>query len=348
MFWILLAILCLLAIVFAVWPLWRKAHRLTPLVASVIVFTVAVSVLLYDRIGSPGVPSGRSLGGAEHAADLPGMEEAVASLEERLENNPDDVEGWKMLGRTHMAMRNYDGAAEALERAMELENGRNAETLVNLALTITNRDGGPLEGGRAVDLLDNALELDPNNQPALFYSGMAAANRGDTDSAATLWERLLDLGPPQDVRGLLEQNIAAWRGEAPPSMPSVSEPASVPDAGVPDDAVVSARVTLSDEAMASMTGNPSVFIIARDPKAPAPPIAVARRSLSELPAVVALGDAQSMVEGRNLSAFAEIELLARVSLSGGPGARSGDWFGSMIVRPAENGSVSLTIDQQVP
>ena len=70
--------------------------------------------------------------------------------------------------------------------------------------------------------------------------------------------------------------------------------------------------------------------------------------LSELPTVVWLTDAESMVAGRNLSAFAEIELLARVSLSGGPAAQSGDWFGSMIVRPAENDSVFLTIDQEVP
>ena len=70
--------------------------------------------------------------------------------------------------------------------------------------------------------------------------------------------------------------------------------------------------------------------------------------LSELPVVVGLSDSDSMVEGRNLSAFPEIEVLARVSLSGGPAAASGDWFGSMLVRPAENGSVSLVIDQQVP
>ena len=87
---------------------------------------------------------------------------------------------------------------------------------------------------------------------------------------------------------------------------------------------------------------------AAHPAAPSPPIAVARRKVSELPAIVSLTDAQSMVEGRNLSAFAEIELLARVSLSGGPAAASGDWFGSLLVRPAENNSVSVTIDQQVP
>jgi cytochrome c-type biogenesis protein CcmH len=351
MFWIVLVILCLLAVVFAVWPLWRKSHRLTPLVAGVIVFTVAASALLYDRIGSPGVPSGRSQGaeGMAHSGDLPGMEEAVAALKERLANNPEDVEGWKMLGRTQSAMRDFAGAVDALERAVELENGQNADTLVNLAIGLVNRDGGPLESGRPVALLENALKLDANSQPALFYLGMAFANRGDTDNAATLWERLLTLGPPQDVRGILEQNIAMWRGEQPPPTPMASQqPVATEEAEVPADAVVSARIALSDEAVAAMTGDTSVFIIARDPNAPSPPIAVARRMLSDLPAVVSLTDAQSMVEGRDLSAFAEIELLARVSMSGGPAAQSGDWFGSMIVRPAENNSVLLTIDQQVP
>ena len=355
MFWIVLVILCLLTIVFAVWPLWQESRRLTPVLASVIVLTVAVSAGLYDTIGSPGVPSGRSQGagqGMGHSGDLPGMEEAVASLKERLAGNPDDVEGWKMLGRTQSAMRDFAGAVDSLERAVELENGQNADTLVNLAIGLINRDGGPLMDGRPVALLENALKLDGNNQPALFYMGMTYANRGDTDNAAELWERLLTLGPPEDVRGILEQNIATWRGEQPPAMSMATEqPAAeqpIAAAEVPDDAVVSARVSLSDEAVAAMSNNAPVFIIARDPNAPSPPIAVARRMLSDLPAVVSLTDAQSMVEGRNLSAFAEIELLARVSLSGGPAAQSGDWFGSMIVRPSENNSVFLTIDQQVP
>ena len=75
---------------------------------------------------------------------------------------------------------------------------------------------------------------------------------------------------------------------------------------------------------------------------------MSRHRVSELPTLVSLSDAQSMVEGRDLSMFAEIELLARVSLSGTPGAASGDWFGSLLVRPADNDSVVLTIDKQVP
>ncbi len=345
-FWIIVIVLCLLAIVFAVLPLWRKSNRLTPLVASVIVFTVALSAVMYDQVGSPGVPSGRA-GTAAEADDLPGMDEAIASLEARLEKNPDDLNGWKMLGRTYLAMRDYAGAAEALERAMEIENGQDAQTLVDLALAIANRDGVPIEEGRASDLLNNALKLDPNNPPGLFYSGIAAANRGDTDTAADLWERLLGLNPPAEIRDTLERNIAAWRGEELPEQAVAPAPAPAADE-VPEDAIVSARISLSEEAMAAMTTDASVFIIARDPNAPTPPIAVSRRMLSELPAVVSMTDAQSMVAGRNLSAFPEIELLARVSLSGGPAAQSGDWFGSLIVRPAETDSVSLTIDQQVP
>lgn len=349
MFWVILVVLCLLAIVFAVWPMWRKAHRLTPAVATIIVFTVALSAALYDAVGSPGVPSGRS-GGEE---SLPDMQESITALERRLASNPEDVAGWKMLGRTQMSLGNFGGAAEAYEKAMALEDGKVAQTMVDLALSIMNRDQAPIEG-RTAGLIESALALEPNNPAALFYSGLAAANSGDTVTAANRWEILLGLNPPENIRGILEQRIAEWRGEAPPSPPAMPMGAGAPaatadsDPSAADDAVVSARISLSEQALAAISNDANVFIIARDPAAPSPPIAVARRRLSELPAVVSLSDSQSMVEGRNLSAFAEIELLARVSLSGGPAAASGDWFGSLLVRPAENNSVILTIDQQVP
>ena len=91
----------------------------------------------------------------------------------------------------------------------------------------------------------------------------------------------------------------------------------------------------------------SIFIIARDPAQPSPPIAVTRRALSELPFAVELGDQESMIPGRNLSAFAEFEMIARVSVSGNPIAQAGDWFGSTIVHPAESNQVQLSIDEQV-
>ena len=339
-FWIILVVLCLLAILFSVWPLWKASHKLSPLVAFVIVFTVALSAGMYDSIGSPNVPSGRSVNANNAAA----MDDAIASLQARLAENPDDIGGWKMLGRSQASLNNFTAAADAYEKAMALEDGKVAQTMVDLAVAILNRDNAPIEG-RPASLIESALALDPNNPPALFYSGLAAANRGDTETASSRWQKLLGLNPPDNIRAMIEQRLAEWGGEVSPVAAAGLVDATAP---VPDDAVVSAQVSLSDEARAAIKSDTFVFLIARDPAAPTPPVAVSRLRLSELPKLVSLSDAESMVAGRELSSFAEIELLARVSLSGGPAAATGDWFGSLLVRPAETRSVSLTIDQQVP
>jgi cytochrome c-type biogenesis protein CcmH len=359
MFWLIISALCLLAVLFAVWPIFQRAGRLTPTLAGVAVFTVALSAGLYNHVGEPNVPSGR--GGGD---DLPDMTVVMQALEERLQKDPDDINGWKMLGRSYMTMREPGKAVAAYEKAMELENGEVAQTQVDLALAILARDDASVIDGRSAALIEGALAIEPNNQPALFYSGTAAASRGDTELAASRWEVLLGLNPPDEIRGILEQRVAEWRGQPvaaadsgaglPAEHPPIEQSAEVAAAtaeilpAADPDAVVTARVALSDTARRALTADANVFLIARDPQQPSPPIAVSRLRVSELPTVVSLGDAQSMVAGRALSGFAEFELLARISLSGGPAAASGDWFGSLIVRPADAKSVFLAIDQQVP
>ncbi len=339
--WVVLVVLCLIAVVFGVWPLLRASHRLSPLVAVVIVFTVAFSAGLYNFVGSPNVQS------ADAVSDdnLPDMETAIASLLQRLDDNPEDLNGWKMLARSYMSLQQFDKAVPVYEHVLELEDSENAQTLVDLALALLSRDGSAIEG-RTAALIESALALEPNNPAALFYSGVAAANRGDTDVAASRWEILLGLNPPPEIRNILQQRVAEWRGE--PAQPPADDPSVEQPAAEDADAVVKARVSLSEGAMSAITSDANVFIIARDPAQPSPPIAVDRLRLSDLPAVVSLGDAQSMVAGRLLSGFGEFELLARVSLSGSPAATSGDWFGALIVRPADERSVFLAIDQQVP
>ena len=356
MFWTVIVVLCLAAVLFAVWPIYKRSRRLTPLLAGIAVFTVALSAGLYNYVDDPGLPSGRSDGD-----ELPDMDIVMAALEERLQNDPDDVNGWKMLGRSYMTMRQPGDAVAAYEKAMELEQGKVAQTQVDLALAILARDEARVIDGRSAALFESALASEPNNQPALFYSGTAAASRGDIELAASRWETLLGLNPPDNIRSILEQRIAEWRGQPvasadssplPADHPAIDKPAGAETTAAPPpadpDAVVTARVALSETALSSIKSDANVFLIARDPKQPSPPIAVSRVRVSELPSVISLGDAQSMVAGRALSGFEEFELLARVSLSGGPAAASGDWFGSMIVRPADANSVSLSIDQQVP
>ena len=54
-----------------------------------------------------------------------------------------------------------------------------------------------------------------------------------------------------------------------------------------------------------------------------------------------------MIPGRSLSEFSELEIVARVSMSGQPIAQPGDWYGEKTVRPAESGEISIVIDREV-
>jgi cytochrome c-type biogenesis protein CcmH len=330
--WISIGIMCLLATLFVARPLFRQQQRLTALISVCVLAIVAVSLGLYAYQGRPGIPSGPGAGTA------PDIEAMVTSLAARLQKDPDDIEGWKMLGRSYMTLQNFPAAVTAYERAVELEEGQVAQTLVDLGTAILTRDNARVEGQIAA-LFESALALEPNNPSALFYAGIAALNRDNTDLAADRWEILLSLNPPENIRGVVQQRVAEWRGETAPVVAPQNEQL---------ETSITADIAVAENVAAEVPGDASVFIIARDPAQPSPPIAVTRRRLSELPASIMLSDADSMIPGRNLSAFAEVELIARVSVSGEPIAQSGDWFGSTIIKPAENAKISLLIDQQVP
>lgn len=331
--WVIIAIMCLVATLFVTWPLYRQQQRLSLLIATCVATIVAISLGLYAYQGRPGLPSGAG------SAEQPDIEAMVSSLAARLESDPDDVNGWKMLGRSYMTMQNYGAAVDAYERAVELEDSQNAQTLVDLGAAILARDNVGIQG-RTAALFESALALEPNNPNALFYGGIAALNRGNTELAAERWEILLGLNPPEEIRGILEQRIAEWRGQPLPAQQAPPAAKAEP--------VISAQISVAAAIQESLPAEASVFVIARDPAQPSPPIAVTRRQLSELPALVTLGDGESMIPGRNLSGFAEFEIVVRISVSGQPIAQSGDWFVAAIVKPAESNEISLLIEQQVP
>ncbi len=321
-----LGVMAVVAALFIALPMFRGSPSRTVAAVLASSFVIAVSLGLYVVIGNPGVKSG--------AGQQPDIAAMVESLARRLETEPDDLRGWKMLGRSYMTLGNYAGAVTAFERAADLESSEDAQTLVALGEALLARDQARIEG-RTSALFESALAIDPNNPTALFYGGIAAVNRGDQALAADRWEKLLGLNPPDEIRQILRARIAEWRG-LPPT------PLEKPGA------VVVANVTVAPEVSAQLPEDAAVFVIARDPGAPSPPIAVARRRLAELPATVELGDGDSMIPGRSLSAFSEFELVARVSLSGQPIAQSGDWFGSVVVKPAETGRVDVPIRNRVP
>ncbi|MED5461024.1 MAG: hypothetical protein VYC03_00295, partial [Pseudomonadota bacterium] len=230
-------------------------------------------------------------------------------------------------------------AIDAFRKVVDLESSQNGQALADLGQAILMNDPRELLG-RAGQLFESALAIEPNNPIALLYSGMAAVEQGDDLRAADRWEALLATSPPPEIAEILRGRVAELRGTPPPAVQ--------PGAAIPDEPVVNVAVSMGDAARAAELPDSTVFVIARDPNQPSPPIAVVRAHSSELPTMVSIGDGDAMIPGRVPSGFASLEIVARISLNGEPIQQPGDWFGRQIVESGGNTTHELIIDQQVP
>ena len=325
MIWLALGTMLLAAVAVVARPLYRQRGRVTPALVVSAVTVLAVSALVYWRVGTPVPPE-----------SFDSIGDMVAELDRRLQENPDDVEGWRMLGTARLQLQDYPQAIAAFERVVEMESGSNALSLAQLGEALMAI--GPESVERADGLFQAALALEPANPRALFFGGITAAERGALDTAAARWERLLAMSPPPEIENILRPRIAQWRGEAPPA-----------DAGAEaGSALVAVDVSLAAQAAAAVAPEATVWIIARDPQQPAPAIAAARRQVADLPARIELGDGDAMVPGRLLSAFREVDIVARVSPSGEPAAQAGDWYGEGTAATGAGEAIEVVIGQQVP
>ncbi|MHB8813446.1 MAG: tetratricopeptide repeat protein [Steroidobacteraceae bacterium] len=131
----------------------------------------------------------------------------VERLVHRLNDHPDDVDGWLMLGRSYVVLQEYPLAVRAYERADRAAGGRSADALIGEAEALTLIDDSQLSG-QASQLIERALAMAPTSPQALFFGAAAAMRRGDLPLARTRFTKLLSLNPPQRVKAILEQEIS--------------------------------------------------------------------------------------------------------------------------------------------
>lgn len=257
----------------------------------------------------------------------------VARLARRLERQPDDVQGWLMLGRSHAALEQYPLAIRAFQRADRLEGGRNAEALTGWAEALVLSDPAEIEG-RAARLFEQALAIDPDERRALFFTALAAQRRGEVELAVGRYQRLIDLGAPDNVRPILEQQIATLRAQPPQA---AADPAAAANPSV------RVRVEVDAAIARTLPAGAPLFVFVRALGQPGPPLAV-RRLEARFPAAVQLGAADLMIPGRSFADGDRVEVVARVSLGGQPAAQPGDPFGRIEYQVGRDGERPLVID----
>ena len=284
------------------------------------------------------------------------LEAAAIQLEERLAANPQDAEGWRMLGRTYLVTGQADKAVTAYEKADAIEGGKDAGLLLDLAEALVLAED-PSQQGRAKEILDAAIQADPGNGKALWYSGIMAMRAGDNTTAKARFQKLLDANPPPEIRKIVVQQLAGLGVQVPasegaPAMAggmggSVAGPAAG-EAAAPEGRTIRVAVSLDPALAGKLKPGTALFVAAREPGIPGPPLAALRLSSDQLPTTVVLSDANSMVEGRNLSSVDNVEIVARVAFAGTPMTAPGDLVGT--VQSAKGGppDVSVVINKVAP
>jgi len=309
---------------------------------------------IYLLLGNPGaidaptaaaMPAGHP-GGAPDAATV---EQLLERLVARLDKDPDNAEGWYMLGNTYMALKRYPEAAKALARARDLTGG-DARVTLRYADALAMSAGGRL-AGEPFKIVLGVLEREPANPTALWLAGMGYAESGDDARAVEQWQKLLPLlsGEPDsvnEVRGLI--NAARTRMGQPPLEPAAA-PAPAPETPAASAAQVALTVNVRlDPALASrVRPDDTLFIYARAMSGPPMPLAAVRKRAADLPLSVTLSDAQAMAPGLNLSSVKEVRVGARISRSGNAITQPGDLRGEVAPVSTGAGSVDIVIVDEV-
>lgn len=137
-------------------------------------------------------------------------EAMVEGLARRLQQQPEDARGWAMLGRSYLVLGRTEPSIAAYRRALALRPD-DADLMADLADVLASHQQGSLEGEPAA-LLQQALQIAPEQLKALALSGTRALRSGDPATAIRYWERLQTLAPADHpLREMAQQGLAEAR-----------------------------------------------------------------------------------------------------------------------------------------
>lgn len=324
------------------------ASKVTMGFVAVIVPVLAIG--LYLHLGQPEALNPEALVaqpeegmGPGHSVTPQMIEGMVEKLVAKLEKEPNDPEGWRILGKSMFVLERFPEAAFAFQQAAQL-TPNDADVFADLGDALAMANGGSLEG-KPMEAIQRALELNPNHEKALWIAGTAAYNDGNFQEALRIWKHLLETLPPgspdaQSLQGSIAEAEAQLTGK-----PAADSPQPVAAAG---GGKITGVVKLGPQLAGKIEPGDTVFVFARAVDGPRMPLAIVRASAGDLPMQFTLDDSMSMMPGMSLSGFSEVVVGARISKTGNAMPQSGDLEGLRSPVKVGTENVEIVIDKVVP
>lgn len=133
----------------------------------------------------------------DQIAMIRGMVDRLAA---RLKTEPNDLTGWRRLGRSYLVLGEADKASDAYAHAAGLAP-KNVDVLLDYGEALLTA-AGPAKSPtdrlppKFLAVMHQVYALDDQNPVALWYLGVDYAQNGRRAEAAALWQRLLERLPP--------------------------------------------------------------------------------------------------------------------------------------------------------
>ena len=306
----------------------------SPLLSSLLIALLipAITIPVYLKVGTPlfteqldsklAAKKARIIAVPKKADGTPDIDAMVAGLQKKMEENPDNAKGWFMLGRSYMVLKRYPESSKAFEKSLALKPD-SAQIMLSLADALAMANEGNITG-RPVELINKALELEPNNLTALWLGGMAARQQKNYVVAIERWQKTLSMVKEKDeqdeIKSLINETMLKLSPTQKASLQTIVTKPAATGTGI------RLVVSLSEKFKSKVKPTDTVFIYAKALSGPPMPLAALKKQVSDLPFEVVLDDSMAMMPALKLSAFSEVVVGARVSLAGQPVAKNGDLF----------------------
>jgi cytochrome c-type biogenesis protein CcmH len=300
-------------------------------VLGVCVFILLLSSGLYFYLGDAVRVAQRS---EQKPIGQTDVEKMVADFAQKMEKDPGNLKGWAMLARSYRILGRNEDAVKAYALAGNFIND-DPELLAEYADVLVGAANGRFSG-KSLQLIHQALKLDPNNLLALWLSGTASFSDGNYKLAAQTWEKLAKQLPPESNEArAIQDSIAQARSKGGLPTPST-------DAGA--GKTISGTIEISPELKAKVKSGDVVMVIARQ-AGERMPVAVLKNTAANFPMPFVLTDAAAMNPSNTISKYRELDIEVRVSKSGMAKAEQGDLISSVKSVIVGSDHVRLLIDQ---
>lgn len=342
-FFLIAAVMIAAALFLLLWPLLRHGRRqghsrAVFVLALALAFALPIAAIgLYLAVGTP-----LALDGVQRPPKSMSIDQAVDELKAHLAQQPDDLQGWMLLAQTYGVMHRAAEARDAYDHALRID-AQNSAAMVGWAEADSLlREDHRIEG-RALDLLQQAVKIDPQSQRGLWLLGISQFQHDRYAEAAATWRQLQpQLDPGSNVAKAVAEQIAV--ADARGGNPGKTSPET--PATAMHGPALQVQVALSPALKDKLAPGDTLFVYARAEQGPPMPLAVARLDAAALPASVTLTDAMGMTPQFKLSSAARVFVGARISKSGQAMPQAGDLEGDAgVVDVGTRTPIRITIDK---